>query len=375
MQREAKTMSIYFSEKFKQLRKDKDLTQEQIADIFHVSPQSVSRWETGANYPDVEMLPHLAIFFKVTLDELLGTDKILGEEKAGEYVRDILNLLNSGKVYDAIDTARKAAKEYPFHYGLQGRFVEALCAACDEGHPDAKENTEKFKNEIITACERLIKYNPEHAGHKYQLFHQYVKWGMKEEAKKILHTMPSEIWFTQDANSGYVQEGEEWRKGQQVRMIRTMVMLCHFIGEYSSKVDLSPLEKIECLKMGGQIQKIIAPITSDAASSFHDNPENEDCVDSAFQNVRIAGLYCEAGDAQNALDYVEKAAQNAMRHIEQMDTTNSDGSNYMAWSTPRNLPWILWEDHLSKPQFDLVRGGERFVECFELLKANSRELK
>ena len=57
-------MSTYFSERFKQLRKSNDLTQEQIADIFHVSPQSVSRWETGVNYPDTEMLPHIALFLK-----------------------------------------------------------------------------------------------------------------------------------------------------------------------------------------------------------------------------------------------------------------------------------------------------------------------
>jgi len=61
-----------------------------------VSPQSVSRWETGANYPDIELLPHIALFFKVTVDELLGTVIIAGEEKAKKYTTDISNLLNSG---------------------------------------------------------------------------------------------------------------------------------------------------------------------------------------------------------------------------------------------------------------------------------------
>ena len=368
-------MSVYFSKKFKQLRKDKDLTQEQIADIFHVSPKCVSRWETGTSYPDIELLPHLAIYFKVTLDELLGTEEIHSEEKTHEYVRDIRNLLNSGKVYDAIDTARKAVKEHPLHYGLQGHLIEALCTACLGDTPEAQKNTEKFKGEIITTCKRLIANNPEHAGHKYQLFHQYIKWGMKQEAKEILDTMPSEIWYTQDANSGYVLEGEEWRRAQQVRMIRTLVMLCHFIGEYKNKVDLSPMQKIECIKMGGQLQKIIAPITSDVASSFHDDEKTEDYVDSAFENASLAGLYCEAGYKENALGHVEKATQDSMHHIGQMDTTNADGSNYMAWSMPRNLPWILWEDHLAKPQFDLVRNDERFIKCFDLLQANSCELK
>ena len=81
-------MAIYLSEKLKQFRKSRDLTQEQIADIFHVSPQAVSRWETGISFPDIEMLPSIAEFFKVTVDDLLGVDVIRNQERIDE----ILNL-------------------------------------------------------------------------------------------------------------------------------------------------------------------------------------------------------------------------------------------------------------------------------------------
>jgi len=46
----------------------------------------------------------------------------------------------------------------------------------------------------------------------------------------------------------------------------------------------------------------------------------------------------------------------------------------MAWPTPRNLPWILWEDYLMKPQFDFIRSDERFIKSFDLLKGNSKTL-
>jgi len=362
-------MSVYFSEKFKELRKKYDLTQEQIADIFHVSPQSVSRWETGANYPDVEILPHIAILFKVTVDELLGTEKILGEEKVREYIRDIRNLLNSGKTYDAIDTARKAVKEYPVHYGLQGHLVQALTTACSGDSPEAKENTEKFKSEIITICERLINNNPEHAGHKVQLLEQYVKWGMKEEAKKILESLPSEIWYTQDANAGLVLEGEEWRKNQQNRIVRAEYLLEYLISGYLSKADLDAMRKIEYRKAKMQIMQLINTI------AYDDVNDSVNHLELAFDNIILAELYCETGDAENALDFLEKATQDSLHHADQMDKTNADGSNYMAWPTPRNLCWILWEDHLAKPLFDIIRSNERFANCLELLKSNSRELK
>jgi transcriptional regulator with XRE-family HTH domain len=362
------TMSIYFSEKFKQLRKNSDLTQEQTAEIFHVSPQSVSRWETGVNYPDIELLPHIAGFFKVTVDELLGTEAIKSEEKIAKYTKDIRNLLNSGKLDDAIATARKAVKEYPLNTVLHYHFVQAMSAACSEQTPGYEENTKKLKGEIIAVSERIINLSDYKSSlsHRVQLIRQYAKWGMKEEAKKVLDTLPSEIWDTQEPWLGLVMDGEKWRENQQHRIIRAKYLLEYLIREYITQADLDISQKLEYKKIKMRIEMLIDTISG----------EKIEPIGLAFEHIGIAELYCKKGDIENALDYVEKATQNSMHHIEQMDKTNEDdGGNYMAWSTPRNLPWLLWEDHLTNQVFDPVRNNERFVKCFELLKANSRELK
>jgi len=354
-------MSTYFSEKLKKLRKDADLTQEHLADIFHVSPQSVSRWETGVNYPDTEMLPHIAVFFKVTVDELLGTELVAGEEKAKEYTKDIRNLLNSGKLDEAISMARKATKEYPLNTGLHYHLVQALSAA----------SADKYKDEIISISERIINLTDYESSlnHRVQLIRQYAKWGMKEDAKRILDTLPAEIWNTQEPWSGLVLEGVAWRKNQQSRIVRTRYLLEYLVGEYLRVADLSLEQKIEYRKAKIQIEGLIDSIA-------YDNPEDAVVhLELAGEYIIIAELYCEVGDTENALEYVEKATQCAMFHIEVMDKTNEDGSNYATWETPRNLPWILWEDHLTKPQFDVIRDDDKFVSCFEMLKSNSRELK
>jgi len=98
-------------------------------------------------------------------------------------------------------------------------------------------------------------------------------------------------------------------------------------------------------------------------------------IDRAFHNICIAELYCEAGDGENAINYVEKATQDAMHHIDVMDQTDENGNNYFPWPTQRNLCWILWEDYLMKPQFDIIRKDERFIKCFDLIKSHSKELK
>lgn len=56
--------------KIKELRTAKGLTQEALAAELSVSPQAISKWETGLTLPDVQLLPQIAIYFGVTLDEL-----------------------------------------------------------------------------------------------------------------------------------------------------------------------------------------------------------------------------------------------------------------------------------------------------------------
>ena len=70
-----------FSEIFKALRKDKQLTQEQVAEIFGVSPQAISRWENAASYPDIALLPNIASYFETTVDDLLGVKKTVKKQK------------------------------------------------------------------------------------------------------------------------------------------------------------------------------------------------------------------------------------------------------------------------------------------------------
>jgi len=358
-------MSQFFSEKFRNLRKVSNLTQEEIANIFHVSPQTVSRWETGVNYPDVDMLPHIAIYFKVTIDELLGTEAIRGAEDVKILTRDIRNLLNDGKLVEAIETARKATKKYPLDTGLHYHLVQALSAA-----DKTLESAGMYKEEIISISERIIGFTDYKSslGHRVQLVRQYAEWGMKEEAKRILDTLPTEIWDSKEPWIGLVLEGDEWRKNQQHRIIRAMYLLEYLIAGFLSKADLSTMQKITYHKTKMQIESLINTIA-------YDNVEDSiNHLELAFEEIIIAELYAELQDTDNTLEYVNKAAQNSMYHINQMDKTSEDGGNYMSWPTSRNLPWILWEDHLIKPQFDFVRSDERFIKCFDLLKSNSKML-
>ena len=56
------------------LRKNKGVTQEQLAQTLGVSNQAVSKWESGQCFPDIQLLPDIARYFNVSSDELLGIE-------------------------------------------------------------------------------------------------------------------------------------------------------------------------------------------------------------------------------------------------------------------------------------------------------------
>ena len=85
-----------------ELRKQKNLTQKQLAEKLNVSDKAISRWETGKGYPDVSSLVALSEFFSVSVNELLAGDRI---EKAA------LSEVAEKNVIDAIASKEKSDKK------------------------------------------------------------------------------------------------------------------------------------------------------------------------------------------------------------------------------------------------------------------------
>lgn len=66
-----------FNEKLQELRKQKELTQEQLAEQLYVSRTAISKWESGKGYPSIDSLKEIARFFAVSVDDLLSSEEIL----------------------------------------------------------------------------------------------------------------------------------------------------------------------------------------------------------------------------------------------------------------------------------------------------------
>ena len=82
-------MRLPISQVIKRLRKENNITQDDLARVLNVTYQSVSIWENDLAYPDVELIPLIANYFGVTTDVLFGTDETTVEYKRQEYLKAI----------------------------------------------------------------------------------------------------------------------------------------------------------------------------------------------------------------------------------------------------------------------------------------------
>ena len=76
---------MLFNEKLKMLRKESNLTQEELAEKLNVSRQAITKWESGDGVPDIENLKQISILFHTTIDELVKEDKDVTIHKKEQY--------------------------------------------------------------------------------------------------------------------------------------------------------------------------------------------------------------------------------------------------------------------------------------------------
>ncbi len=118
--------------KIRELRRARNLTQEQLAASLNISPQAVSKWEMGASYPDMTMIPALASLFKVSLDELFDFD-LKNIDKEIEDIRLEYNKYFWSNFEKAEQILLDGLKTYPASIQLKTELFELYTYNIDRG--------------------------------------------------------------------------------------------------------------------------------------------------------------------------------------------------------------------------------------------------
>ena len=106
----------------RELRKEKDLTQEQLAEKLYVSGRTVSRWETGSNMPDITLLIELAELYEVSIPEIISGER--KSEKMKEEVKETAKTLSD--YADAINEKIRKRAVWLSVFALIGMIIFAV---------------------------------------------------------------------------------------------------------------------------------------------------------------------------------------------------------------------------------------------------------
>ena len=183
-------MNIYFGENLKELRHNKNLTQEKLADFLGVSFQTVSKWERGDNYPDITMLPEIATFFKVSVDDLLGVNRAENEKEILKAIEEYDNHTDTDLKQEII---YKLKEKHPNDFRVLLRYMTCLVHFAEKN----QENVLKIKSIYENIQENCTADNIRISSkrHIIELYHSLSRKEnsgiTSDDYEKIIQEMPS----------------------------------------------------------------------------------------------------------------------------------------------------------------------------------------
>ena len=132
---------------FKQLRKEKGLTQKQVAEVLGTTYVTVGNWERGSNFPDIPMAKKVAAFYGVTIDELMQGAKAapvkeieyVPSDRTKKFIRvPVLGRIPAGIPIEAIEDIEDW-EDYPVSDTIRGRQYYGLKVAGDSMEPEYRD--------------------------------------------------------------------------------------------------------------------------------------------------------------------------------------------------------------------------------------------
>lgn len=220
-------MKLYIADTIRRLRLARNMTQEQLADALGVSFQSVSRWESGTNYPDVELIPEIAVYFGISTDDLIGLTGAVREEKLREAWRALDEAEKAGNTRERLDLLRRMRRDFPQDPDVLWTLAYAM-SEFPELYEEQKALTEQFLALPDAKHDFTAKRNDENI-----LIYALFESAPDEDLQNLLDRYSTEnIDMTRTAllNARYLAQ-EKWDGYEDTRQIKLREILFELIDD------------------------------------------------------------------------------------------------------------------------------------------------
>lgn len=199
-------MNFLIGENIKRLRRERDLTQEEMAAHLGISFQSVSKWERGDGYPDITMLPALANYFKISVDELIGMSEIAKTDSFNEINTLWADNNKKGLHRDNVALMRQSLKTFPNNALLLVQLSTSL-----EKLGGTEDEKAGYLRESIAVQEQILRYGEDsevRGATLYNICFAYWKAGEHDKAIEQAKKLPN-LYKARENALVYFLTGEE----------------------------------------------------------------------------------------------------------------------------------------------------------------------
>lgn len=296
-------MKIYFGENLKNLRTQKGLTQEKLANFLGVSYQTISKWEHNDTYPDITTLPAIAKFFKISIDDLLGVNQVENEAEIAEQIKAYDNLTDKRLMWNLISALKE---KFPNDFRVLIRYIAYLSRFSKEKSKRLPEVLAIYENIQQNCTDDQIRIASKRA--LIELYHSLSK---EEDSKisfddceKIILQMPR-MRDSKETFSFFYPQNHPEREENIRKTIEEEILLLHIHleGYYFFNDDFDVDYKL------GLCQKEI-----DFLNFIYDDGNYGKLWQVMIHNYgHLAIRYSQKGDIETTLIYLKKSAELAIK--------------------------------------------------------------
>ena len=388
-------MQLNLGTKIRELRRRDGRTQDALAEALGVTAQAVSRWESGGSYPDMEMIPAIANYFHISIDELFGyhDDR---EEKIKSILDAAAKILTkqgftmyqgslSEDVGECVNMLRAASEEFPNEPKILLKLAQALLmwgwnVYGAKVHPadslgiiedDINYNSQNiYWREAIHVFEKLLKSNPSSEDREIairQITPLYCRMGEYEKAKALANEQNALV-ICKELLLPMATIGEEKARYQGERL---MALLSNLRFAVSESVALRPA--VSSSEYGIQILLSVINLYETVFIDGRCGRWHWDIGD-LYLILAEYEMNCN-GNMQKTLEYFDKGFE----HCKEYQRIYNEGKYKYSAPLISDLPIITKGDldpigdDFWKKMFrtfrqnivDEIRKNPKYAECFE----------
>lgn len=358
----------------KRLRKNADMTQEELAEMLSISSQAVSRWETDSAMPDISIIPALVNIFEVTSDELLGIDAMKLEKKIEKIIEDAsapqrLNyeteeeqLQVSIKEYETyIDALKSYPKSIPL---LDAALGSGFNLAVDLARNGNQERAAELYracirqgNIILNSCTDITRLMDTH---RWMVW-TYLAMGDFTKAEEHADKMPKRFSNTSGMMKAYIKSSLGDIDGE-------IQQCCNNLSEILSVFEEIILHLGKAYRFKGQYENAICVYKSlyDLIPVIYDNEEYTPPYHTLSVGEYIALCYVKLGQYDEAVEWLWKDFEHLSKNAKHYNKCEHLGTPLLRECTFRFFGESMrikeHMDYLERPEFKVLHDHPGYKE-------------